>query len=436
VPRIPALLTGVNYAGTELPFLYPRAFSGTTTLATSTRLRLPRSPFIRSVVKSGLLAPDDIVGILSHYDAEKIEKADPLQLATFFVRKKLLTKFQAMQLLNGRTQGFLLDHYRIKDGLRQDRVGMVFVAENMETKEIVSVKVLPTDRVADETMYRPFLKEARRAAKVESPTVARVLDMGIWNDTHYVVSEYVAAPTLDKLIAQKGPLSPNLAAQVVAQTAVGLMHAHAAELIHRDIKPANIAILPNRRVKLLDLGLTHMLDNPWAQVTKRIKLKEYAEEIAHIPPEQAWGCELDARSDIYSLGSTAYYLLTGQHPFPGLASEMMTERQLRGVPKPSSVRPGIPPELDELVQKMGAKEQHLRFQSAKDLVEALHPWLPVADWAELGIEIKPRQPERKAKAKAKGKTKAKPATKKVEKPSEGFLATVGGFFGRVFRGKR
>ena len=396
-------------------------------MATSTRMRLPRSPFIRSVVKSGLLAPDDLVGILSHYDADKIEQADPLQLATFFVRKKLLTKFQAMQLLNGRTQGFLLDHYRIKDGLRQDRVGMVFVAENTESNETVAVKVLPTDRVADDTVYRPFLKEARQASRVESPTLARVLDIGIWNDTHYVVSEYVPAPTLDKVIARKGPLAPNLAAQVVAKTAVGLMHAHESGLIHRDIKPANMVILPDRRVKLLDLGLTHMLDNPWAQVTKRIKLKEYAEEIAHIPPEQAWGCELDARSDIYSLGSTAYYLLTGKHPFPGLATEMMTERQLRGVPKPSAVRPGIPRELDELVQKMGAKEPHLRFQSAKDLVEALHPWLPVADWAELGIE--PRRAERKPK----GKTKT---VKKSDKSREGVFAAVGGFFDRVFRRSR
>ena len=85
-------------------------------------------------------------------------------------------------------------------------------------------------------------------------------------------------------------------------------------------------------MKLLDLGLTHMLENPWTQVTKRINTKEYAEEIDHIAPEQAWGCEPDARSDVYSLGSTFYYLLTGQLPFPGSASEKMAERQIRGVP--------------------------------------------------------------------------------------------------------
>jgi serine/threonine protein kinase len=336
-------------------------------------------------MKSGLLAADDLVGVLSNYDPDQIAAAEPIQLATFLVRKKLLTKFQAMQLLNGRTQGFLLGKYKIQQGLRQDRVGMVFLAEDGESKTTVVVKVLPTDRVADDTMYRPFLTEVRAAAQVVHPTVARVLDIGVWSGTHYVVCEYVPAATLDKVVAEKGPLAPNLAGQVVAQVAVGLMHAHKKNLLHRDLKPANIAVFPDKRVKLLDLGLTHLLDNPWAKVTKRINLKEYADEIAHIAPEQAWGCELDARSDIYSLGSTAYYLLTGQHPFPGTATEMMTERQLRGVPKPSEVRPGVPRELDELVQKMGAKDPHERFQTAAELVSAFQAWLPVAEWAALGL---------------------------------------------------
>ncbi len=336
-------------------------------------------------MKSGLLAADDLVGVLSVYDPEQIAAAEPLQLATFLVRKKLLTKFQAMQLLSGRTQGFVLGNYKITQGLRQDRVGMVFLAEAAESKATVVVKVLPTDRVTDDTVYRPFLTEARAAAQVVHPTVARVLDVGVWGGTHYVVCEYVPAPTLDKVVADRGPLAPHLAGQVIAQAAVALMHAHKKNLLHRDLKPANIAVFPDRRVKLLDLGLTHMLDNPWAKVTKRINLKEYAEEIAHIPPEQAWGCELDARSDIYSLGSTAYYLLTGESPFPGSATEMMTERQLRGIPKPSLVRPGVPRELDTLVEKMGAKDPHERFQSAAEVVAAFQAWLPVAEWTVLGL---------------------------------------------------
>jgi serine/threonine protein kinase len=385
-------------------------------VSTSTRLRLPRCRFIQTVVKSGLLAPDDIIEVFAQYDPEQIEAAEPLQVATILVRKKLLTKFQAMQLLQGKTQGFVLGQYKITQGLREDRVGLLFLAEDTERgNAVVSVKVLPTDRVSDDTVYRPFLNEARAACKVTHDSVARVLDVGIWRDTHFVVTEHVPAPTLDKIVTDNGPMSPNAAAQAIAQIAVGLMHAHARNLMHRDIKPANIAMFPSRKVKLLDLGLTHMLDNPWAKVTKRINLKEYAEEIAHIPPEQAWGCEMDARSDIYSLGSTAFFLITGRHPFPGSAQDMMTDRQVKDIPKLSSVRAGVPPELDEIVRKMGAKDPFNRYQSAQDLVVALQSWLPVSEWQTINEQIR---------------TKSVEPTAPAAKPRAGFWAKIKSFFGR------
>src|SRR5262245_53422610 len=175
------------------------------------------------------------------------------------------------------------------------------------------------------------------------------------------------------------------------------MYAHQLGLVHRDVKPGNLILLPDRRVKLIDLGLTHMLENPWARVTKRISTKEYAEEIAHIAPEQAWGCEIDARSDVYGLGSTFYHLLTGQVPFPGLAPEMMAERQIRGVPAPSGLRPGVPSEIDAIVCKMGAKDPHERFSSAREVVAAMQPWLPLEQWLALGIApAEPPAPEKPA----------------------------------------
>lgn len=353
-------------------------------MATHTKLPSLRTPFLTAVRKSGLLAPDDLIAVFTGTGIDP-STADPMQIASLLVKKKLLTKFQAMQLLQGRTQGFVLDQYKILDGIRQDRVGMVFKAEDSTTKKLVSVKVLPTDRANDPTILEAFMKEVRTAAKVKHPTVARVLDVGFWQGTHFVVSEYVPGVTLDKVVAEKGPLAPHAAAQLVAQAAVGLMHAHSCGLIHRDMKPGNIAVLPDKSVKLIDLGLTHMLESPWARVTKRISTKEYAEEIAHIAPEQAWGCEMDGRSDVYSLGSTFYYLLTGEVPFPGLAPEMMAERQIRGVPSPAKLRPGVPPEIDRIVQTMGAKDPHTRHQSAREVVKAMQAWLPVTQVQELAL---------------------------------------------------
>jgi len=381
-------------------------------LATSTRLPKLNTPFLNAVRKSGLLTPDDLIGVIAASDIDPA--ANPVQIAALLVRKKLLTKFQAMQLLNGRTQGFVLDQYKILDGIRQDRIGMVFVAENGDTGKKVSLKVLPTDRVSDPTILKAFLHEARAAAKVDHPSVARVLDIGFWQGTNFVVTEFVPGSTLDKIVAEKGPLAPHVAAQLIAQAAVGLFAAHERGLIHRDVKPGNLAMMPDRRVKLIDLGLTHMLENPWQSVTKRISTKEYADEIAHIAPEQAWGCEIDARSDVYSLGSTFYYLLTGQVPFPGLAPEMMAQRQIRGVPSARILRPSVPAEIDAIVRKMGEKNPHERYATAREVLLAMQAWLPLEQWQSLNIKPVP-------------KVEAEPAKPKVAPKKRGFFARL---FGR------
>jgi hypothetical protein len=387
-------------------------------MITDSRAKLD-SPFLRVVLKSGLVTPDSLESALAMCDPAQVAAAEPIQLATFLVRKKVLTKFQAMQLLSGKTQGFVLGKYAITEGLRQDRVGMVFRAQHTETKQEVALKVLPTDRVMDNTIFQSFLEEAQRAVRVNNPAVARVFEVGQCGGTHYVVCELVEAPTLDKVVAARGPLEATVAAQVIAQAAVALLSGHAEGLLHRDIKPANIALLPDNQVKLLDFGLAHMVDNPWANQTKRINLKEYAEEIAHIAPEQAWGSELDARSDIYSLGSTAYFLLTGQCPFAASATESMTARQVQDIPKASDFDPQIPAELDEIVQQMGAKDPDRRFQSAEELVAALLPWLPVEYRSRFGVESVRRTP-----------TRAQPAR---EPKPEGARPGSGGWLRALFR---
>ncbi len=361
-------------------------------MPTTTKLRRLDTPFLQAVLKSGLLNPDDVIGFLGEHDPDGKTTSDPIALAYLMVRKKLLTKFQAMHLLNGKTQGFKLGRYVVLEGVRQDRVGMVFLAEDKNIGRKVFIKVLPTDRVNDPVVFGAFVKEVQAAARVEHTNAARVIDMDSQNGTHYVVTEYVAGVTLDKVVAGSGPLPANTAAQYAAQAAVALYHAHRQGLYHRDVKPANLAVTENGTLKLLDLGLTHMLENPWKHVTRRISTEEYADEIGHIAPEQAWGSEPDARSDVYMLGSTLYYLLTGRPPFPGCATEAMTARQLEPVPAPSLIRPDVPRELDAIVQKMGSQHPHERYQSAAEVVAALHPWLPLAQWVTLAAGLSSPEP--------------------------------------------
>lgn len=361
-------------------------------MGTATRLRLPQSPFFDAVRKSGLLHPDDLVAFITKNKIDDATFRDPIKLASLLVSKKYLTKFQVLHLLKGKTQGFFLDHYRIQSGIRQDRVGIVFLAVDRTTSRNVALKVLPTDRTSDPMIMNEFVKEVRAAAKVDHPNVARILDLGFANGIHYVASEVVEAPTLDKILAENGPFSPDRAAQIIAQVTLALRHAHQLNLFHRDIKPGNIALLPDGRVKLLELGTTHLLENPWKHVTKRIKTTEFAEEIDHVAPEQAWGNEPDGRSDIYSLGSTFYVLLTGQSPFPGLASEKMAERQVKDIPNPCALKREIPAHIGAIVSKMGAREPDRRHKSANELLFALQPWLPIADWVTFSATLPAEKP--------------------------------------------
>jgi serine/threonine protein kinase len=393
-------------------------------VSSKTRIRMPNTPFLDAVRKSGLLTPDDLIGVLSRYEPEEIEATDPIHLATYLVRKKLLTKFQAMQLLNGRTGGFLLGRYKVLEGLRQDRVGMVFLAEHMDTGQKAFVKVLPSDRASDVEAFAAFMDEVKVASRINLSAAARILETGVLNGTHYVVTEHVAAPTMDKVLEKNGPVSPGVAALIAAQVALALQHAHAAGLLHRDIKPQNIALFPDRRVKLIDLGLTNFIDDPFKSKTKRINLKEYADEVAHIPPEQAWGAELDARSDLYSLGSTLYALLTGGPAFAGFAPQAMQARQTQDIPAPSDIRPDIPEPLDNLIQKLGKRDPEERFQKASEVIATVYPWLPPAEWEALGVP-QPRPTMKRPVIKAPSKPTIEDED---EKP-----AKSGGMFGWVKR---
>ncbi|MFO0936538.1 MAG: serine/threonine-protein kinase [Gemmataceae bacterium] len=402
-------------------------------MQSKTAVRMPNTPFLKLIVKSGLLAPDDLISVLSHYDPAEVEAVDPIHLATFLVRKKLLTKYQAMQLLSGRSGGFLLGRYKILEGIRQDRVGMLFLGESKDSGQKVSVKVIPTERISDKAAFENFLEEIRLAASINHSSVAQIFDIGELTGTHYVVSELVTAPTLDSIIAQHGPIAPKAAIMIVAQVAVGLQKAHSIGLFHRDLKPGNIALLPDMRIKLLDLGLTNLMDDPWKQNTKRISQEEYALEITHIPPEQGLDQEFDCRSDLYSLGSTLYYLLTGKPAFPGLAIDSMAARQTQDIPPPSLIQDGIPSQVDQLIAKLGARDRNQRLPSAADLIAMVYPWVPAEEWTALGVPA-PRpiqkQPVRRVSG-AKRVHEEKAASDVQEKAAGNRLfASIRRFFGR------
>jgi serine/threonine protein kinase len=187
--------------------------------------------------------------------------------------------------------------------------------------------------------------------------------------------EYIPGKNLSRLVAQEGPLEVPRAARLMAEVASGLEHAHSQGLIHRDLKPSNILVTPNDHVKVLDLGLA-LIQGETGDLSVVGGQGYIVGTMDYIAPEQAADpSKVDRRSDIYSLGCTLYYALTGQPPFPGGTRKEKIYRHRTEVPVPLlQLRPALPPAFAALVHRMMAKAPADRFPSALAIAEALRPW--------------------------------------------------------------
>lgn len=297
-------------------------------------------------------------------------------LATRLVEQGLITRWQAERLLEGRYKGFFLKKYKLLSQLGKGGMSMVYLAEHVLMQRRVAVKVLPKDRVEDTSYLARFHREAQAAAALDHRNIVRAYDVDNDGDIHYLVMEFVEGRDLQQMVKQDGPLEFAVAADYIRQAADGLAHAHEAGLIHRDVKPANLLVDHRNVVKLLDLGLARFANEDRASLTVA-----YDENVLgtadYLAPEQAVDSHgVDARADIYSLGCSLYFLLTGHPPFPEgtLAQRVMAHQKQ----PPASIlndRPDAPPSLVEICTKMMAKRPEQRYQTAKDVVQALGQWL-------------------------------------------------------------
>jgi serine/threonine-protein kinase len=208
--------------------------------------------------------------------------------------------------------GQLIGGCRIVQPLGRGGMGEVYLAEHLALQKPVAVKILPPDRGARDHVAR-FLKEARMCSRIEHPNVVTIYDVGEQDGLHYIIMQYVQGKTLAELVqAQGGPLPWRSALRLVQLAAKGLQAVHDHGLIHRDVKPSNIMLSADSRVLLMDFGLVREEIDPNTTDPSLI-----AGTPAYMSPEQCEGRPLDRRSDVFSLGSTLYCLLTGHSPFQG-----------------------------------------------------------------------------------------------------------------------
>lgn len=285
----------------------------------------------------------------------------------------ILSDWQLSQLLEGKSRGFFLGKYKLIRQLGAGAMGSVFLAEHRQMKHRVAIKVLAKRLLGKDKHLLRFEKEAQAAVRVNHPRIVRAYDLDQVGDIHFLVMEYVEGQTLQHLILREGPLDIPLAVFFLRQIAEGLAAAHQANLIHRDIKPANILIDPQKQIHILDLGLARILDDDEESSLTLINGSRMIGTVDYLAPEQAVDCHhIDGRADLYSLGCTLYYMLTGQPPFSeGTIPQRILAHQTQMPREITTLRSDCPSELERICFKLLAKSPADRFASAKVLIEAI-----------------------------------------------------------------
>src|SRR5579884_946708 len=332
--------------------------------------------FLGVVRQSGLLE----ASVLGPY-LNRLRQAGTLPeraeaLAALLVRDGILTRFQAEQLLAGKVRGFVIGRYRVLDKIGAGGTGMVFLARHTQMDRRVALKILPTDRSDDPVARGRFRREAQAVAALNHPNIVRAYDIDLDAKPPFFVMEFVDGVSLQELVARQGRLEVGQAVDYARQTAAALEHAHQAGLVHRDVKPANLLVTADGVVKLLDLGLARFHKEEDDGLTERYEQGAVLGTVDYLAPEQAQNCHAaDIRADVYALGGTLFFLLTGQPPFAGgTLRQKLIWHQIKPAPPVTEARPEVPAGLAAVVARMLAKEPGERFQTPAEVIRALRPW--------------------------------------------------------------
>ncbi len=255
------------------------------------------------------------------------------------------------------------ERYEIVQLLGEGGMSYVYKANDKQLKRTVAIKTLKPNYVEQEKFVERFKREAQTAANLNHPNIVQIFDWGI-GDEPFFVMEYIEGNTLTSIIAKRRTISLNDVLFIGAQVSSGLQAAHSKGLVHRDIKPGNIMITPEGKVKVTDFGIVS-LQNEESDITKTGSILGTA---SYISPEQAQGKPVSKESDLYSLGTVLYELITGRPPFEGDTPIATATKHITDKPeKLSVIRPDIPKGVENAVLKLLHKYPKDRFKNAEDL---------------------------------------------------------------------
>jgi response regulator RpfG family c-di-GMP phosphodiesterase/tRNA A-37 threonylcarbamoyl transferase component Bud32 len=332
---------------------------------------------LKELLKLSIVLDEDFQSLLSEAREKICSCAEFRELWSFLLEFGLVTQYQADRIGAGNIHGLILGQYHVLDRLGAGGMGVVFKAEHMDMRRLVAIKVLPLYAEQDPRIQQRFISEIRTVAQLQHPNIVAAIDSGIARSLgevalRYFVMELVPGEDLEECVNAHGPLAPAKACDIIHQIAAALDEAHKHNLVHRYIKQSNIRLTPDGQAKLLDFGLTRRSEHRMTEPGIILGTLDF------MAPEQTCDAgSVDIRADIFALGGTMFWCLTGKTPSAQVDSLFSQIAQRRTQPPPSvrTHRPEVPEELDEIVQRMMALDPSQRYDTPRQVMRALLPFL-------------------------------------------------------------
>ena len=339
---------------------------------------------VKTLREQPLLEPAQLEEVRAHL---QVRFQDPETLTAELVRRGWLTAYQAGFVLHGRAAELILGSYVLLEPLGEGGMGQVFKGRQRKLGRIDAVKVIRAERLGSADALARFRREIVAASQLSHPNVVHAFDAGQVAGRHYFAMEYLLGEDLTQRVKRDGPLPFVEACDCIRQAALGLQHAHERGLVHRDVKPSNLLLTPEGIVKVLDLGLARLTSSDYGSSGTLTQTGAVMGTPDYIAPEQArQSHDVDGRADLYSLGCTLYFLLTGRPPFPTGPLAVKVAAHLFEEPESLAVlRPGTPATVAAVVRKLMAKKPEDRYPTAGEAAAALGRVLTeLKDGAEAG----------------------------------------------------
>ncbi len=340
-------------------------------------MKAPELPVLRRMVEAQVVAAHDLENAFSEADASAYQGTEESALAILAAAGEI-TPYQVSKILDGRLDELVLGNYVILGKLGAGGMGAVFKARHKRMKRVVALKMLNSEMLENSAGLQRFQREVESIAKLAHPGVVAAYDADEGPGGYYLVMEFVEGDDLLNLVTKGGPFKIPRAVDTTIQAAKAMAYVHAQGMVHRDIKPANFLVDAAGRVKVADLGLVRLetgadSDGETSDTEGITQACTIAGTLEYMAPEQAMDTKsADARADIYSLGCTLWFLLTGKVVYPAETQmKKVMAHQNEPIPSLKKARPDAPPLLEAVFKKMVAKSTVDRYQTMDEVVADL-----------------------------------------------------------------